>query len=100
MCRSGKARRSLVNTSFSACAPVASTGSGVRISTSASTTSSIVVEMSSASPVLTASCRRRNVALLFGMWPLLGSVLADGLDLQADRDLVAVHDAAAVHRDD
>ena len=29
-----------------------------------------------------------------------GSLLQDGLDLEADRHLVAHHDAAAVHRDD
>src|SRR5207253_9901354 len=74
---SGKARSSLANTSFSACTPVASTGNGVRISTSGSTMSSIVqqtvalrgcgegkFEMSSASPVLVASWKRLNVALL------------------------------------
>jgi hypothetical protein len=49
---------------LSASAPVASTGNGVRIDTSGSTTSSIVFEMSSASPVLVASWNRLNVALL------------------------------------
>ncbi len=60
---SGKARWSIAVTCLSACAPVASTGNGVRISTSGSATSSIVFEMSSASPVLMASWKRRNVAL-------------------------------------
>ena len=50
--RSGKARCSIVMTCLSASGPVASTGSGMRISTSGSTTSSIVRETTSASPVI------------------------------------------------
>jgi hypothetical protein len=55
---------------LSASAPVASTGNGVRIRTSGSTTSSIIFEMSSASPLLTASWKRLNVALLLVAWPV------------------------------
>src|SRR5215831_10171461 len=75
--RSGRPRRSIAHTCLAACAPVASIGNGVRISTSGATTSSIVLEMSSASPVLTASWMRLNVALLLvswavDIWSLLG----------------------------
>jgi hypothetical protein len=49
---------------LAASAPDASIGDGVRIRMSGSTTSSIVFEMSSVSPVLTASMKRLNVALL------------------------------------
>jgi hypothetical protein len=68
---------------LSACVPVASTGNGVRISTSGSTNSSIAFEMSSASPVFMAlfmaSLKRLSVALLLVSWVagicfLLGSM--------------------------
>jgi hypothetical protein len=54
-------------------------GTGAWNSTFGSTTSSIVFEMTSASPVFTASWKRLNVALLLvawavGMWLLLGSI--------------------------
>jgi hypothetical protein len=62
--RSAKALWTLLSTSFSARGPRASIGKGVRISASGSTTSSIVFEMSSASPVFMTSSKRLNIALL------------------------------------
>ena len=55
-----------VDTSLSGCAPVASIGNEVWITASGSTSSSIVLEMSSASPVVVASWKRLTVALLLG----------------------------------
>src|SRR5262249_21817148 len=51
-------------------APVASTGKGVRISASGATTSSIVLKMRSASPLLRASSKRSTAALLVACWPV------------------------------
>jgi hypothetical protein len=63
---------------LSACAPVASVGPGAWNSTFGSTTSSIVFEMNSASPLFMASWKRLSVALLVvawavAMWLLLGA---------------------------
>src|SRR5215813_4230863 len=61
---SGNARRSTAHTCLSACAPVAWVGTGAWNSTFGSTTSSIVFQMSSTSPLFVASWKRLNVALL------------------------------------
>src|SRR5512132_4006189 len=92
---SGNARRSTAHTCLSACAPVASIGTGAWNSTFGSTTSSIVFEMTSASPVFTASWKQTNLALLLvvwavDMWLLLGSKETFGwLPLLTAADLTA-----------
>jgi hypothetical protein len=57
-----------VNTSLSLSAPVALSGNGVRTTASGSTSSSIVLEISCASPVFVASWNRLTVALLPVIW--------------------------------
>src|SRR5262249_48995909 len=95
-CRSGRPRRSIAHSCRNAsCAPGASTGNGMWISTSGATTSSIVVAMTSTSPVLTASWMRLNLALLLvvswaaDIWFLLTAMCMRGgcerPDLPADR---------------
>ncbi|KIF05733.1 hypothetical protein PL81_11515 [Streptomyces sp. RSD-27] len=66
--RPGNARRRTTHTCLSACAPVAPVGTGAWNSTSGVKTSSIVFEMSSASPVFTAAWKRPNAALLISAW--------------------------------
>src|SRR4051812_41213304 len=57
-------RKSIPHTCLSASGPAASIGNGVRMTASGATSSSIVLKSNSTSPVLAASWKRLNVALL------------------------------------